>query len=558
MGIAPFEQSFAHDIYKQKYAHEGEEWGDTAKRVSEAVLPSLFYTDGVRKGKFEVSEILTATQEVRGLIEDRKFVPGGRYLYAAGREFHQTQNCLLLIADDTREGWSDLVRKATMALMTGAGIGVEYSAIRPSGSYISRTGGIASGPISLMKMVNEVGRNVMQGGSRRSAIWAGLAWNHGDVEQFIRAKDWPPHIRELKDKDFTFPADLDMTNISVRLDDEFFRAYHDSDHPQHDLAHRVYRKVVDKMITTAEPGFSVDTGENSHEITRNACTEVTSADDSDICNLGSLALSRFDNPADFGRAVRLGTLFLMAGSLYSHLPYQEVYDTREKNRRLGLGIMGLHEFLLRHGAQYGTQEAFEVLEPYMDEYARSTEYAWDYADRLGITRPIKTRAVAPNGTIGIIAETTTSCEPIFAAAYKRRVRDAGPNGDNIRTEYVIDPTAKRLLDDGIDSDLIEDAHTLSYNYERRFAMQHFIQKYVDHGISSTVNLPYPITDPDEQDAFGHTLMKYLPELRGITCYPDGQRAGQPITPVPIESAIQQDQVTIEEDAEKCVGGVCGI
>src|SRR5690606_14590369 len=124
-------------------------------------------------------------------------------------------------------------------------------------------------------------------------------------------------LRDQKAADYNTPAPLDMTNISVCLDDEFFEAYGDSTHPKHDLAHRVYHKTVDKMVTTGEPGFSVDLGEQSNEKLRNACTEIVSEDDSDVCNLGGIVISRFDNPREFGEAVRYGTLFLTAGTCYS-------------------------------------------------------------------------------------------------------------------------------------------------------------------------------------------------------------------------------------------------
>src|SRR5690606_22275117 len=134
-------------------------------------------------------------------ITERKFMPGGRYLYASGRSLHQTQNCLLLKAEDSREGWAELLSKSAMALQTGAGIGVDYSEIRPAGAPIRRTGGVASGAVPLMNMVNEIGRGVMQGGSRRSAIWAGLRWDHGDIQEFITCKDWSQELRALKEKD---------------------------------------------------------------------------------------------------------------------------------------------------------------------------------------------------------------------------------------------------------------------------------------------------------------------------------------------------------------------
>ena len=107
---------------------------------------------------------------IERLITERKLMPGGRNLYAAGRPLHMTQNCALYSAQDSREGWADLLRKSSMALMTGAGIGISYDQVRPSGSAIKKTGGLASGPISLMQIVNEAGRHIMQGGARRSAI----------------------------------------------------------------------------------------------------------------------------------------------------------------------------------------------------------------------------------------------------------------------------------------------------------------------------------------------------------------------------------------------------
>lgn len=305
---------FATAIYKQKYSLDGrEEWPDTASRVATHVLAALGYGPGSDE-----------VREAARLIEQRKFIPGGRYLYATGRSLHQVQNCLLLRAEDSREGWGDLWHKAGMALMTGAGIGVDYSRVRPRDSAVRRTGGKASGPVSLMQSVNEIGRQVMQGGSRRSAIWAGLRWDHPDVHEFIRCKDWPGWLRERKAEDFTTPAPMELTNVSVALDDGFFEAYGAEWHPQHALAHEVYWKTVEKMARTGEPGFSVDTAENSGESLRNACTEVTSRDDSDICNLGSLNLARIASRDELRHAVEIATLFLVAGTEYSHVPYQKV------------------------------------------------------------------------------------------------------------------------------------------------------------------------------------------------------------------------------------------
>lgn len=539
---------FARTVMEQKYAHEKpdgtkETWEEIAARVAKNVLKVV---------NAPKSQVEATTK----LIAERKFIPGGRYLYAAGRPFHQVQNCLLLRAGDSREDWADLLQKASMALMTGAGIGVDYSDVRCKGSKIRKTGGVASGPTALMKILNETGREIMQGGSRRSAIWAGLNWSHKDVTEFATMKNWPQAIRELKEKDFNFPAPMDGTNISVILDDEFFRAYHNERHRLHSHAHNVYWLVVRQMLKTAEPGFSIDVTDNSGESLRNACTEVTSRDDSDICNLGSINMARITSPEDMAAAVDLATAFLLAGTVYSDVPYAKVDSIRTKNRRLGLGIMGLHEWLLLRGKKYGPDEE---LAKYLSIYATSTEVAAQYAEKWDLSAPVKTRAIAPTGTIGIIAETTTGIEPVFCVAYKRRYL----KGQVWNYQYVIDPTAKRLIDSGVNPDLIEDAYSLAEDVERRVEFQAWVQQYVDHSISSTINLPAwgsQINNDSTVQTFGNMLIKYLPKLRGITCYPDGARGGQPLTPVKYATAVRHVGEVFVEATDICditKGGSCG-
>ena len=530
---------FAASIYRAKYAHQGEEWVDTAHRVVETVMAAAGY------GK--------DTPEVERLVKyvaDRKFLPGGRYLAATGRPYHQTQNCLLLRAEDSREGWADLLWKSAMSLQTGAGIGIDYSDIRAKGSIIKRTGGVASGPVELMKMVNEVGRGIVQGGNRRSAIWAGLKWSHPDVLEFIGMKNWEPHLAEAKAKNFSAYAPMDMTNISVLLDDAFFEAYAKGD----EHAVKVYKTVIRQMFTTGEPGFSVNLGDKVRDTLRNACCEVTSEDDSDICNLGSINLARVETLEEMKDLVDLGSLFLIAGTKYSDVPYEDVGTIRSKNRRLGLGLMGLHEWLAVRGLKYAPSEA---LAEWLEVYATSGNRANEHADRLGLSRPVATRAIAPTGTIAIIAETTTGIEPIFCVAYKRRYLAQGTTWNY---QYVIDPTAKKLVEKGVDPDKIEDAYSLALDIERRLAFQAWVQSYVDMSISSTINMPAWGTAANDEatlDLYADLLLKYLPELRGITVYPDGARGGQPLVPCTYAEAAGKEGVVFEESEERCVGGACG-
>lgn len=849
---------FANNIRLKKYAHDlpgglKESWEQTADRVSHHVFRSV----RPPQGYYEAT---------RQFIADRVFMPGGRYLAATGRDYHQTQNCLLLKAQDSREGWSELSYKCFQALMTGAGIGVVYSWVRPKGTIIRRTGGRATGPIALMQIINDGGRQIRQGGERRSAIWAGLHWWHQDIFDFIEVKNWPPEVRKLKAQNYAFPATLDGTNISVILDREFFEAFEDEYHPKHKLAHQVYSRTLKQMFSTAEPGFSIDfdepneclrnapvvggthvltdkgyvtvrsivdqeatvwtghrwakttfkkTGTNvrtikvkmtgGREITcdpshpfvlgnedrecaedlevgtvlkvstppywehdvqaidhdtaytmgfvfgdgtfngdkadvslctpekkscrirfdetlissetledprghhriymksgdfnvfrtkeklpqalhaweRDAkiafvaglfdadgsfedgrvrlssvnkevlqdvrrlleelgimagisragvsgysgsigwllvvqssfvskfarvvptcrlkvrphksyrksqikvigvepgptedvyccdvgvhehsfmaegviisnCTEVTSNVTDDVCNLGSINMARIDSLEQMREAVHYGCAFLLAGTVYSHVPYPEVDMVRSRNRRLGLGLMGLHEWLIKRGKPYGPDPE---LAKYLQAYAQATEVAGELADMMQLSRPIKTRAIAPTGTIGIVAETTTGIEPIFCVAYKRRYLKTQ---DVFAYEYVVDPTAKRLIESGIDPSRIEDAYSIGV--EQRVAFQAWVQQYVDHGISSTINLPRwgsQLNNEDTLQEYGNMLIRYLPKLRGVTCYPDGAREGQPITACSYEEAMGKKDRVHEEFGDACAigkGGTCG-
>ena len=539
--------SLATTVIGNKYGQfptkqDRQTWPEISTRVSENVFSAV-------PAKRDLID------EVAYRIALRQIIPGGRYLYAAGRDYHQVQNCLLMRAEDSREGWSEIMHNASMALMSGAGIGIEYSHVREKGALIRRTGGEATGPTALCQMVNESGRYIMQGGSRRSAIWAGLGWDHPDIFEFISIKNWSPEVKALKSKDFNFPAPMDGTNVSVRLDGEFFKAYNDSSHPKHLLAHKVYWTTVRHMLESGEPGFSIDTEENEGETLRNACTEVTSTTDSDICNLLSINLARIHTIEDMRTCVEVGTALLVAGTEYSHVPYEKVAKVRQENRRLGLGIMGVHEWLIQHGKTYGPDDD---LAKYLEIYAQSTKVAHTWEDEWNLSHSVKTRAIAPTGTIGIVAETTTGCEPIFCVAFKRRYLD----GRIWNYQYVVETIAQRLIEvEGFKPEDIEDAYSISP--DRRVGFQAWLQQYVDHGISSTINLPAWGTEANNEDKvkeFGDMLMTYLPKLRGITCYPDGARSGQPLTAVSYKTAMKHKGQIFIESQDVCdwtKGGTCG-
>ena len=549
-----FRNQFAETIFKQKYQHDGcETWPDLAATLVDDVCGADVMTKDER-------------DQLKHYISEMKFIPGGRYLYYAGRPNRYYNNCYLLKAEeDTRQDWADVSWRSESCLMTGGGIGVDYSVYRPSGSTISRTGGSASGPIPKMNMINEIGRRVMQGGSRRSAIYASLDWEHGDIHEFLKAKDWQnmpvgstgQSLWDIKQDDFNFPAPLDMTNISVNYNTKWLMEYWRTGDPG-----EVFKKNVRQALQTSEPGFSFNFFEHEGETLRNACTEVTSKDDSDVCNLGSINMAQITDADEMMDVVELATKFLVCGTLRAHLPYEKVEKVREKNRRLGLGLMGIHEWLIQRGSRYEvTPELHRWLAIYKGVSDRT---AHSFCDRLGISRPCAVRAIAPTGSIGILAGTSTGVEPIFAVAYKRRYLKGGSRW---HYQYVVDASAQALISKyAIAPDKIESSLDLAADPERRMKFQADVQDYVDMSISSTINLPAwgsKENNEDTVDTFANMLAGYASRLRGFTCYADGSRGGQPLTPVPYSEASNRQGEEIEEVAHDVCevtgkGGSCGV
>ena len=548
-----FRNTFGENIFRYKYAQGP---GDTWTKLSERLVDDVC---GTRGG---TQQPLMSKEDQKQLLEymkDMKFLAGGRYLYYAGRPYKAYNNCYLLRAEeDTREEWSAVTWRAMSCLMTGGGIGIDYSRLRPSGKALSRTGGTASGPIPLMYAINEIGRNVMQGGSRRSAIYASLNWQHEDISAFLTAKNWSEVVREQKLKDFNFPGPLDMTNISVNYDDA---ALYGQGVLQKLDECPVFIENCRQAMMTGEPGFSFNFGKKQNETLRNACTEVTSEDDSDVCNLGSINMGAISSLEEFKDVVSLASKFLVCGTLRADLPYDKVYRVREKNRRLGLGLMGIHEWLLQRGQRY---EVTPELHEWLNVYKQVSESsANEHCDRFFISRPVAYRAIAPTGSIGILAGTTTGIEPLFAVAYKRRFLTEGTKW---KYQYVVDPTAQDLINRySVKPENITSALDLSNDYEARIRFQADIQDYVDMSISSTINLPaWGSENNNEKHCahFSNVLAKYAPRLRGFTCYPDGSRGGQPLTSVPYEEAVKHKDAVYDEVIDICEwtghGGSCGV
>lgn len=584
-----FRTELGLSTFKGKYALTTEEtWLQRCQAMVDDVC-------GTRKGTTHPLMSKEERSALVNLMHKFVFIPGGRYIYYAGRNVSFFNNCFLFSGEeDTREEWGRLCKSSSDALMSGGGIGIDYTVFREKGALLGRTGGTASGPLPLAMSINEIGRNVKQGGSRRSAIYGSLNWKHPDAEDWLMAKDWAnlkiagtdTTFAQAKMADFDAHAPLDMTNISLNYDDSFISdilaaAKHgDPKHPDVFLPRKnpdLWAQIVDSTdlpytfikntemaMRNGEPGFSFNFWEKIRETLRNACTEVVSSDDSDMCNIGSVNMAATSSYEVFREAVILGSKFLICGTIRGTMPDEKTRIVREKNRRIGLGLMGMHEWLLQHDSKYQmTDELRKWMEAYRDD---SVKAANEHCDRFYLSRPVAYRAIAPTGTIGMLAGTTTGIEPIYAVAYKRRyIEGDRKTGEEKRLfQYYVDSAAQEMISRyGVDPSKVESAIDFAEDPVRRIEFQADVQDYVDMGISSTLNLPAwgsESNNPDKVLPMAKAIAKHCYRLRGLTTYPDGSRGGQPLVSVPYEEAIAGGVGTVyEENSEMaCKSGVCGI
>ena len=545
-----FRTELGETVFRHKYASNAyESWEDRAHTVVNYVCGDM---DGQKNNLMSKSD----RDQLANYISDFKFMPGGRYLWYAGRDARFFNNCYLLrLEEDSREAWAGLTERAMSCLMTGGGIGADVSLCRPSGRQLRRTGGVASGPIPLLHTLNEVGRNVMQGGSRRSALYGSLNWQHEDAWDFLHIKNWHDmtvpgtnmSVSDVKKADFNYHAPLDMMNISLNYDDAWLNGN----------GSEVFTENCRQALMTGEPGFSFNFGVKEYETLRNACCEIVSSDDSDVCNLGSVNMANIESIERFKEVVALASKFLVCGLMRANLPYDKVGQVRQKNSRLGLGLMGVHEWLLTRDYRY---EMVDELRKWMKVYESESKRSADaHCKQFYLNCPQGYRAIAPTGTISILAGTTGGLETVHCLAYRRRYLT---DGTKWKYQYVIDGTAQALIDKGIDPDKIETSMDLAQDVERRVKFQYEMQKHVDHAVSSTINLPpwgTEFNNEDKVDDFSKIVRKYGHGLRGLTFYPDGSRGGQPIQAVPYEEAHAKRGVVYEDNSEEqCLSGVCNV
>ena len=498
------------------------------------------------------------------ILEDFRFVPGGRIMHGAGRDDIKTtlNNCYVVaVKEDSISAIYSAIIDEARTYKYGGGCGHDLSVLRPKGAAIGGTGGESCGPTGFMNLFSENTNTIAQHG-RRGANMQTIRVDHPDIEDFINIK------RDLNK--------VKYSNISVLLTHEFMEAVEKDGEfnlvwggktYQTIKARGLWESIIQSAHASAEPGLIFwDTMKEYHNaeycsplVSTNPCGEQP-LPDGGCCNLGALNLARFvDSTGNFmqdefriavGYATRFLDNIIDINAERHALPEQK--QNALNDRRIGLGILGLGDMLVERGIRYDSEEALTAVEEAMKilrdtAYETSIElgqekgtfpnYAWDGCSKSKFIKnlPKSTRdkikesgirnatilTVAPTGSGGIVAQVTSGIEPIFATSYMRRVKKNDSYGDQFTEFKVIHPTIQKLF--GTDTNLpsyVVTSHDIDPYL--RVKMQGVIQKYIDASISSTVNLPEDVPVETVADIY---MTAYKAGLKGITVYREGSRDG---------------------------------
>ena len=552
--------SLGSDVLKQKYLAPWEEHPYQMWKRQSKALASVEKTKALRK-RWE--------EKFFSILEDFKFVPGGRIMHGAGREDITTtlNNCYVVaVRDDSIKSIYDTIINEALTYKYGGGCGHDLSVLRPSGKAINGTGGESCGPTGFMNLFSENTNTIAQHG-RRGANMQTLRIDHPDINKFISIKT----------------GDIDMvkySNISVLLTHDFMEAVkedkdfnltYEGDVYETVKAKKLWNKIIDHAHTSAEPGLLFwDTMKDYHNaeycsplVSTNPCAEQP-LPDGGCCNLGAVNLERFVDENgnfmidQFKETVAIGTRFLDNVVDYNmdRHALEDQKQNAKNDRRVGLGILGLGDMLVRLGIKYDSEDALQTIEQIMQifrdtTYETSAELATEKGEypnfnwkgyskskfvknlpkslqqkikKDGI-RNCTLTTVAPTGSGAIVARVTSGVEPIFATSYKRRVKENDGYGKSFKEYTVYHPIIETLF--GTDKNLPEHvvtAHHIDPYF--RVRMQGAIQKYIDSSISSTVNLAEDITVDTIADIY---MTAYEAGLKGITVYREGSREGILVT-----------------------------
>lgn len=531
------------------------------RRVAKAVAEA-------DKGYVSSSELKEIEKEFFDLMSNLEFLPNSPTLMNAGRPLGQLSACFVLPVEDTMEGIFESIKNAALIHKSGGGTGFSFSRLRPKGASVNSTGGVASGPVSFMKVFNAATEAVKQGGTRRGANMGILRVDHPDIREFITCKQ--------DNKDIT------NFNISVALTEEFMIAVErgekydlidprTGDAVRQEDAREIFEMIVNNAWNNGEPGIIFLDRVNKDNVipevgeieSTNPCGEQPLLP-YESCNLGSINLnimiknSGSEPEVDFERlrsTVWKATHFLDNVIDVNRYPLDEIDRMTKGSRKIGLGVMGWADMLCKLNIPYNSQKALTLAEKVMhfiqDE---SRKASMDLAEKKGVfpfydksiykdlgikVRNATTTTIAPTGTLSIIAGVSSGIEPLFAISYIRNVMD---NDELIEVNplfkqiaqidgFYSDDLMRRIARKGTIKGFAEipksiqnvfvTAHDISPKWHVR--MQASFQKYTDNAVSKTVNLSHDATKEDVRAVYE---LAYKTYCKGVTIYRDGSRDTQ--------------------------------
>jgi ribonucleoside-diphosphate reductase alpha chain len=528
------------------------------QRVAKAVAEAdLLYDHGAKGKQLE--------DEFFHLMINLDFLPNSPTLMNAGTEIGQLSACFVLPVGDSIREIFGAVQNMALIHQSGGGTGFSFSRLRPKDDVVKSTGGIASGPLSFMRVFDESTEIIKQGGRRRGANMGILRVDHPDIVDFIRAKER---------RDF-----LTNFNISVNATDRFMESVkadgrYDLINPRTGKvtktlrAKQVFDRAVKSAWKTGDPGFIFIDEINRYNPTpelgeiesTNPCGEQPLLP-YESCNLGSINLSTMvrDGIIDWEklkRTVHLGIHFLDNIIDVNKFPLPEIESITKGNRKIGLGVMGFAEMLIKLGISYASDEALEVAERVMEFIQREArEKSIDLARKRGSfpnfrgslwekkgferMRNATLTTVAPTGTISIIAGTSSGIEPLFAISFYREILE----GTRL---LEVNPLFRSMAEtEGLASQELMERIALKGSiqnfpsvpktlrrifltaldipFDWHIKMQAVFQKCTDNAVSKTINLPREVTMEDVANAY---LMAYERKCKGITIFRYGSKQHQ--------------------------------